>query len=76
MKNITLAIDEATLAATRAYAQRHHTSVNQLVRDLLRRTVVNSQAEGVKELLRYFRENAGDSGGWKWNREELHDRGR
>ena len=33
MKNITLAVDEETLAAGRAYAERHHTTLNALVRD-------------------------------------------
>ena len=39
MKNITLALDEDTLAAGRAYAERHQTTLNALVRDLLARTV-------------------------------------
>jgi len=33
MKNITLALDDETLAAGRAYAQRHHTTLNARVRD-------------------------------------------
>lgn len=42
MKNITLALDEQTLAAGRAYAQRHGTTLNSLVRDLLRRATVDA----------------------------------
>lgn len=76
MKNLTLAIDEATLKASREYAKRHNTTLNQLVRDLLQHTVAQDQQGGVEELLRFFREHAGNSGDWKWNREELYDRGR
>jgi hypothetical protein len=76
MKNLTLAIDEATLTASREYAKRHNTTLNQLVRDLLQHTVAQDQQGGVEELLRFFREHAGNSGDWKWDREELYDRGR
>jgi 2-oxo-4-hydroxy-4-carboxy--5-ureidoimidazoline (OHCU) decarboxylase len=44
VKNITLAIDEETLAAGRAYAERHRTTLNALVRDLLTRTVRRDRA--------------------------------
>jgi uncharacterized protein (DUF4415 family) len=35
MKNITLALDDETLEAGRAYAERHQTTLNALVRELL-----------------------------------------
>lgn len=35
MKNVTLSIDERTLAAARRYASQHDTSLNRLVRDYL-----------------------------------------
>jgi hypothetical protein len=38
-KNVTLALDEQTLNAGRAYAQKHQTTLNALVRDLLVKTV-------------------------------------
>ena len=38
MKNITLALDEQTLEAGRSYAQRHQTTLNALVRELLVKT--------------------------------------
>lgn len=40
MKNVTLAIDEKLLDAGRAYARAHNTSLNNLIRESLRRTVV------------------------------------
>ena len=38
VKNITLALDDETLDAGRAYAQRHQTTLNALVRELLVKT--------------------------------------
>ncbi|MGH9394206.1 MAG: DUF6364 family protein [Terriglobales bacterium] len=73
MKNITLSIDEETLAAGRAYAKRHNTSLNQLVRDLLRRNVVEDREAKIKEMFRLMDEHPGDSHGWKWNREEIYE---
>ncbi len=52
LKNITLAIDEETLAAGRAYAERHNTTLNALVRDLLARTVHVDRASAVEEVFR------------------------
>jgi hypothetical protein len=39
MKNITLAIDDDLLIRGRDYAFKHNTSLNQLVRDLIEKTV-------------------------------------
>lgn len=40
MKNVTLAIDEETLVAGRDYARAHHTTLNDMIRQILKRTVV------------------------------------
>lgn len=74
MKNVTLAIDDEVLAEGRKYAEQHGTTLNDLMRDLLARTVMPDRAAMLKEMLRLMDENPGDSGGWKWNREELYDR--
>lgn len=74
MKNITLAIDEETLAAGRAYAERHNTTLNALVRDLLARTVHVDRAAAVEELFRLMDEAPGRSSAPRWTREELHER--
>ena len=52
MKNLTLAIDEETLDAGRAYAQRHQITLNTLVRDLLARTVMADRQAAVAEMFR------------------------
>ena len=52
MKNITLALDEETLAAGRACAERHQTTLNALVRDLLARTVHTDRKAAAAEMFR------------------------
>jgi hypothetical protein len=74
MKNITLSIDDETLAAGRAYAERHHTTLNALVRELLARTVHVDRASAVSELFRVMDEAGGRSGGTRWRRDELYER--
>jgi hypothetical protein len=74
MKNITLALDEETLNAGRAYAQRHQTTLNALVRDLLVKTVVADRRSGVQEMFRLMDEHPGNSRGRRWTREELYVR--
>ena len=74
MKNITLALDEETLAAGRAYAERHHTTLNALVRDLLARTVHVDRAAAVEEMFRLMDRSPGRSHGKRWTRDELYER--
>ena len=74
MKNITLALDEETLAAGRAYAERHNTTLNALVRDLLARTVHVDRAAAVEEMFRLMDLAPGHSRGKQWTRDELYER--
>ena len=74
MKNITLAIDEETLDAGRSYAQRHQTTLNALVRDLLVKTVLADREAAVREMFRLMDTHTGDSHGQRWTREELYAR--
>ena len=74
MKNITLAIDEETLAAGRAYADRHQTTLNALVRDLLARTVHSDRTATAEEMFRLMDDAPGRSRGKRWTRDDLHAR--
>ena len=74
MKNITLALDEETLEAGRSYAQRHQTTLNALVRELLVKTVVADREAAVREMFRLMDVHPGDSRGRRWTREELYAR--
>jgi hypothetical protein len=74
MKNITLALDEETLNAGRDYAQRHHTTLNALVRELLVKTVLADSEAAVREMFRLMDEHPGNSNGRRWTREDLYVR--
>lgn len=74
MKNITLALDDDTLDAGRAYAQRHQTTLNALVRELLVKTVVADREGAVLEMFRLMDAHPGHSQGRRWTREELYVR--
>ena len=74
MKNITLALDDETLAAGRAYAERHHTTLNALVRDLLARTVLVDRSAAVEEMFRLMDRSPGHSRSKHWTRDELYER--
>jgi hypothetical protein len=52
MKNITLALDEQTIKAGRAYARRHNMTLNSLVRKLLRQTVRPDAEDWIDECFR------------------------
>jgi hypothetical protein len=72
MKNITLALDEDTLEAGRAYAHRHQTTLNALVRELLVKTVVADREGAVLEMFRLMDTHPGNSHGRQWSREDLY----
>jgi hypothetical protein len=73
--NITLSIEDEVIRKARRRAEAIGTSVNQLVREYLEqlggKTDPNADAE---EFERLSRASHGDSRGWKFNREELHER--
>jgi uncharacterized protein DUF6364 len=74
LMNVTLSIDDQTLARARELAQQRGTSLNQMIRDYLESLTASDPSQAVEQLRRLWREEEGDSGGWKWNREEIHDR--
>ena len=74
MPNITLAIGEETLAAARAYAEQHQTTLNALVRDLLSRTVTRDRVATIEETFRQMDAAPANSAERRWTRAELHVR--
>ncbi|MCG8481461.1 MAG: DUF6364 family protein [Spirochaetales bacterium] len=73
MRNVTLAIDERLLTEARSYARKHGTTLNAMIRELLSKTVRSEADQSGAAVIQLFDELAGNSGGWKWNREELYD---
>jgi hypothetical protein len=75
-QNLTLTIDAVLLKAARRYALEHDTTVNQMVREHLARTVAGEQERGsVAELERILRASKYKIGKRTWTREDLHERG-
>jgi len=73
--NVTLSVDDEVMARARRQAEVLGTSVNQLVREYLEQLAGNSDPnEDAAEFERLSRLAQGDSRGWKFNREELHER--
>jgi hypothetical protein len=74
MPNITMAIEKPLLDKARAYTRRQHTTVNALIRDLLRQTVAPREDNWTEKLFRDMDAVNAHSGGKRWPREELYER--
>jgi hypothetical protein len=70
---LQLSIDDHIVQGARKVAESMGTSIDQLVRDYLERlTSQQSVDDEMKELRRLS--GQGDSRGWKFNRDEIHER--
>jgi hypothetical protein len=73
--NLTLSVDDEIVEAARRHAEALGTSVNQLVREFLERLAGKSDLEtAAAEFREISRNPQGNSRGWKFNREEIHER--
>jgi hypothetical protein len=73
--NVTLSVDDEVIREARRHAEALGTSVNQLVREYLEHLAGKSDPDAnAAEFERLSRLARGDSQGWKFNREELHER--
>ena len=73
--NITLSIDDEVIQRARRQAEVLGTSVNQLVRDYLEQLAgKRDPIADAAEFARLSRIAPGNSRGWKFNREEIHER--
>ena len=73
--NVTLSIDDEVIQRARRKAEAMGTSVNQLIRDYLERLAGETDVpEDAGEFERLSRMAQGNSRGWKFNRDELHER--
>lgn len=71
--NITLAIDDRLVEKARRKADATGTSLNQVVRDQIQKYVgQDDPASAIDEFLKLSVE--GDSQGWRFNRDEIHER--
>lgn len=76
MKNVTLAIEEATLREARRIAADRSTSLNSMIREFLAQlTERESRAEQArKRIVELCADSKAEVGKKTWNRDDLHDR--
>ena len=75
MKNITLSIPEDLLAKSRDYAKAHGTTLNQMVRDLLKRNVtVHHSGSVAQSIIAHTEKTAVSMKGYKWNRDDAYEK--
>jgi plasmid stability protein len=73
--NVTLSIDDDVIREARRRAEAMGTSVNQLVRDYLNQFVGKRDPSALAaELEQLWEQGTGDSRGWRFNRDEIHER--
>lgn len=74
-RNVTLALERDLLEEARRYARKSNTSLNGLLRDLLRRAIRGApRSDWADDFFNCCDEIQGDSGGKRWTRDELHER--
>ena len=73
MPNITISIDEKLLKFGREYAEKHHTSVNALIRNLLEQTVKTDSTLWLDECFVLMDRANARSEGRQWKREDLYN---
>ena len=75
--NLTLSVDDKIIQEARRRAEAMGKSLNQLVREYLEQLAGKPDREALVAEFRELSKNPlGDSKGWKFNREEIHERGR
>jgi hypothetical protein len=73
--NLTLSIDGQLVERARKVARAMGKSLNELVREYLRNLAGDDDAKrDIEELRALSRRGKGRSRGWRFNREELHER--
>ena len=73
--NITLSVEDEIVRKARRRAEQLGTSVNQLVREYLEQFAGKSDSlRDADEFRRLSNASQGNSNGWKFDREEAHDR--
>lgn len=74
MANVTISIDDDLLKKGRKYASKHNTSLNALIRRLLRITVESDSDHWLEECFSLMDQANANSDGKKWERSELYER--
>jgi hypothetical protein len=73
MANITLSIPEDLLKEGRDYAKKKNTSLNALIRNLLKMTIVSKKKGWLQDTYKISDRSPATSKGKSWKREDLYD---
>lgn len=73
MPNVTLSIDGKLLAASREYASRHNTTLNTMIREMLKQRVLRGGVAWIDECFAQMDRVQANSNGARWTRDELYD---
>jgi metal-responsive CopG/Arc/MetJ family transcriptional regulator len=74
MKNITLSMPEDLLRKSREYAKKQGTTLNSLVRELLRKYVQQGEQSGIEQFIQSTESLSLKTKGKDWKRDDLYDR--
>ena len=73
--NLTLAVDDRLVEQARKVAESQGKSLNQVIREYLEELTSPSTTAGeMEELRRLSLDGQGRSRGWKFDRQEIHER--
>lgn len=73
MPNVTISLNENLLRESRKFAENQGTSLNSLIRKLLKQNIQHESKWSIDEFFRIIDSVKGDSKGWKWNRDEIYE---
>lgn len=74
MKNVTLSLPDETLRKIREYAKNHGTTLNEMVREYLKRTINEQNQEFEVRIHQSLDQMGVDTANVKFTRDELHER--
>ena len=72
--NLTLTVDDDVVQRAQKHAEDRGTSVDELLRSYLEQLGKTDYDADTAEFIRLSTPPQGDSKGWKFNREEIHER--
>jgi hypothetical protein len=74
MKNVTLSMPDDLLSKSREYAEKHGTTLNEMIRDYLKKTVKSDQSDFIKRLEVLQQQVQVKTKGVRFDRDELYER--
>lgn len=73
--NITMSVDDQLVKRARRAARAMGKSLNQVIREHLERLTASADADAdISELRELSKRSGGRSRGWRFDREEIHER--